>query len=147
MKIVARLALGLAAVAAFAAPAAAKEWQIKMLNKGADGVMVFEPAFVKAAPGDTVKFLAVDKGHDAESIPGMLPDGVEGFKGKMNEEIVVPLAKPGLYGIKCTPHLGLGMVALVQVGKPVNMAAAGAGAAKLPGLAKMKMTKLMGQVK
>ncbi len=147
MKIVARLALGLAAVAAFAAPAAAKEWQIKMLNKGTDGVMVFEPAFVKAAPGDTVKFLAVDKGHDAESIPGMLPDGVEGFKGKMNEEIVVPLAKPGLYGIKCTPHLGLGMVALVQVGKPVNMAAAGAGAAKLPGLAKMKMTKLMGQVK
>ena len=44
-----------------------------MLNKGAEGAMVFEPALVKVAPGDTVKFVATDKGHNAETIKGMLP--------------------------------------------------------------------------
>ena len=35
-------------------------------EQGQDGaVMVFEPAFVKIAPGDTVKFVATDKGHNA----------------------------------------------------------------------------------
>ena len=37
--------------------------------------MVFEPAFVKIAPGDTVKFVSTDKGHNAEIIKGMLPEG------------------------------------------------------------------------
>ena len=41
---------------AMASPAAAKDIQVKMLNKGARGAMVFEPALVKVAPGDTVTF-------------------------------------------------------------------------------------------
>ena len=45
--------------------AAAAEIEVKMLNKGSDGgAMVFEPALVKIAPGDTVKFIATDKGHN-----------------------------------------------------------------------------------
>jgi pseudoazurin len=86
---------------------------VKMLNKGAAGMMVFEPALIKIAPGDTVKFLAADKGHNAESIPGMLPDGATPFTSKMNEEVSVTFDKPGVYGIRCKPHYGLGMVALV----------------------------------
>jgi pseudoazurin len=51
----------------------------------------------------------------------MLPDGAEPFKGKMNEQITVTFDKEGVYGVKCTPHYGMGMVALVVVGKPVNL--------------------------
>ena len=63
----------------------AADHQIQMLNKGEKGTMVFQPDFVQATPGDTVTFVPTDKGHDAESIKGMIPDGAEPFKGKMNE--------------------------------------------------------------
>jgi len=32
--------------------------------------MVFEPALLKNAPGDTVTFVPTDKSHNAESIKG-----------------------------------------------------------------------------
>ena len=61
-----------------------------MLNKGSDGsLMVFEPAYLKVAPGDSVKFLATQKGHNAESLAGMAPAGAAAFKGKIDEEITV----------------------------------------------------------
>lgn len=131
-----------------ATPAAAKEYQVKMLNKGADGsLMVFEPAYIKIAPGDTVKFLATQKGHNAESVAGMAPAGARPFKGKINEEIVVRFPKEGLYGYKCLPHMGMGMVGLIQVGKPANKAAATAAAQKLSGFGKRRMSALIAQVK
>jgi plastocyanin len=42
-----------------------------MLNRGESGTMVFEPAGLRIAPGDTVKFIATDRGHNAETVPGM----------------------------------------------------------------------------
>ena len=72
-----------AAVMAMAGGANAAEVEVKMLNKGAEGMMVFEPALIKVAPGDTVKFVSTDKGHNAETIKGMLPDGGATFVGKM----------------------------------------------------------------
>ena len=45
-----------------AAPAHAETVEVKMLNRGANGAMVYEPDFVKIKPGDTVKFLASAKG-------------------------------------------------------------------------------------
>ncbi len=129
-------------------PAAAREHQVKMLNKGGDGsLMVFEPAFIKAAPGDTVKFLATNKGHNAETIAGMQPAGTPTFKGKLNEEIVVKLSKPGVYGYKCLPHLGMGMVGVIQVGSATNKGQAVAAAAKLPGLGKKRMIELLAKVR
>jgi pseudoazurin len=99
----------------------AAEVEVKMLNKGAEGLMVFEPALVKIEPGDTVKFVASDKSHNAESIKNMLPEGAAPFAGKMNEDIAVTFDKPGVYGVKCMPHYAMGMVALVVVGKPDNL--------------------------
>ena len=93
----------------------AADFEVKMLNKGAEGAMVFEPAGLKIAPGDTVTFIPTDKGHNAEAIKGMVPEGAAEFKGKMNEEIKVTFDVPGLYGIKCAPHLGMGMVAAILV--------------------------------
>lgn len=102
------------------APAGAAEIQVKMLNKGAEGMMVFEPSLVKAAPGDTIKFVPTDKTHNAETIPGMLPEGAQAFTGKMDEEITITVDKEGIYGIRCKPHYGMGMVAMIVVGNPVN---------------------------
>ena len=136
-------ALVLAGLALTASPAAAKEHQVKMLNKGAQGLMVFEPAFIKIAPGDTVKFLATNKGHNAESVAGMAPAGGTTFKGKINEEIVVRFNKQGLYGYKCLPHVGMGMVGLVQVGGAGNKSQAAAAAQSLPGIGKKRMNALL----
>src|SRR5680860_1652173 len=94
----------------------AETFEVQMLNKGEAGVMVFEPGFVQIAPGDTVKFVATDKSHNAETIDGMMPEGAEAFKGKINEEIEVTLDAPGYYGVKCTPHFAMGMVLTIAVG-------------------------------
>jgi len=121
MKKIAMLAAAAAALV-LAGSARAAEVEVKLLNKGGDGaVMVFEPAFVKIAPGDTVKFVSADKGHNAESIKGMLPEGATPFLGKNNEDIAVKFEQEGVYGIKCLPHYGMGMVALIVVGKPGNV--------------------------
>ena len=131
-----------------ASPAAAREWQVRMLNRGDDGTaMVFAPAFLVVQPGDTVRFLATDRGHNAESIPGMVPTGATAFRGRINEEIVVRFSEPGLYGYKCLPHLGMGMVGLVQVGRAVNRAAVDQAAARLPGLSRRVMGELLGAVR
>ena len=143
-----RAAAALAVVTLAAVPAYAKEHQVKMLNKGSDGsLMVFEPAFLKVAPGDTVKFLATQKGHNAESVAGMAPAGGTTFKGKINEEISVKFNKAGVYGYKCLPHVGMGMVGVVQVGVATNKAQAAAAAAKLPGMSKKRMAALVARAK
>jgi pseudoazurin len=111
----------LAVLIGLSGAASAAEVEVKLLNKGAEGVMVFEPALVKIQAGDTVKFVATDKAHNAESIKGMLPAGATPFVGKMSQDIQVVFDKPGVYGIKCTPHYGMGMVAMVVVGEPTNV--------------------------
>jgi pseudoazurin len=127
-----------------ASAAYAENFDVKMLNKGADGAMVFEPAYLKAAVGDTITFLSTDKGHNAEGIEGMLPEGVEAFKSGMGEDYVLTLTAEGLYGIKCTPHYSMGMVALIQAGAPVNLDAALAVTQK--GKAKTRFEPLFAQV-
>jgi pseudoazurin len=111
--------LAAAAAVIVAGGARAAEVEVKLLNKGTEGVMVFEPAFVKIAPGDTVKFVATDKGHNAESIKGMLPDGATPFVGKSGDDVAVKFEQEGVYGVKCLPHYGICMV--VMVGAPANV--------------------------
>jgi len=109
--------------------ASAADHQIQMLNKGEAGAMVFEPGFVQAAPGDTITFVATDKGHNAETIAGMIPEGAETFKSAFGQNLTVTLTAEGVYGVKCLPHFSMGMVALIQVGAPTNLDAAKAVAA------------------
>jgi len=65
---------------------------------------------------ETVTFIAANKGHNSESILTLTPEGAEPWKGKINEEITVTFETEGSYAYKCQPHLGLGMVGLIQVG-------------------------------
>lgn len=95
----------------------AETFEVQMLNKGSDGErMVFEPSLVKAAPGDTIKFIAGSKGHNAETGKGMIPEGAEAFKGKINQELEVTLTTEGVYGVICKPHYAMGMVMTIVVG-------------------------------
>jgi pseudoazurin len=110
-----------AVLVTMAGGAFAAEIEVKMLNKGAEGAMVFEPALIKVAPGDTVKFISTDKGHNAETIKGMLPADATPFLGKLGADVAVTFDKPGIYGVKCLPHYGMGMVAMVVVGSPTNL--------------------------
>ncbi|MBV2149352.1 pseudoazurin [Sphingobium sp. AS12] len=144
-----RLSGGLAAAALLLSPlpAAAKEFVVHMKNQGADGAMVFEPSFVKAAPGDTIRFKPSDPSHNAETMANMLPAGATPVKGVVNKEMVLTVAKPGLYGIKCMPHYSMGMVALVQVGKVSAAELTAAKAVKLPPFAAKRMTAALAKVK
>jgi pseudoazurin len=135
---------GALALLALAGAAAAAEIEVKMLDKGTDGVMVFQPALVRIEPGDTVKFIASSKGHNVETIKGMLPEGATPFVGKINEEVAVTFDKPGVYGIKCLPHYGMGMVGLIVVGTPANQTEA--MAVTHPGKARQVMTALFGKL-
>lgn len=138
------LALAAACMAlAMAGGAHAADHQVQMLNKGEKGAMVFQPDFIAAAPGDTVTFLPTDKSHDAESIKGMLPEGAEPFKGKISDKLTVTVNAEGVYGVKCTPHYGMGMVALIVVGEPVNLAEA--KTVKHPGKARKAFEALLAQ--
>lgn len=126
------LSLGLASTAL------AAEFEIQMKNKGEAGAMVFEPSFLKIAPGDTVHFIPTDKSHNVETIKDMLPEGAEPLKSKMNEEYSYTFTEGGIYGIKCTPHYAMGMVGLIVVGDaPANLDAA--KAAKNPKKAQERM--------
>lgn len=139
------LAVAAIAMAGIASQALSAEIEVHMLNKGAKGTMVFEPDFIKAAPGDTIKFVSVNPGHNIESIPGMLPDGVQPFKGKPSQTFILQVSKEGVYGVKCLPHYAMGMVALIEVGKPVNLDAA--KAVRQVGKAKSKFAELFAEVK
>ena len=111
------LATGLALAALMGGGALAETHEVKMLNKGSDGArMVFEPDFVQAAPGDMIRFVATDKGHNAETAKGLIPEGADGFKGRINEEIEVTLDTEGVYGVICKPHYAMGMVMTIAVG-------------------------------
>ena len=75
----------------------------------------------------------------------MIPDGAESFKTKISAEVSVTLTSEGIYGIKCTPHYAMGMVALIQVGSAINIEEA--KLAKHSAKVKAKMNSLFDEVK
>ncbi|NIJ59681.1 pseudoazurin [Pseudochelatococcus lubricantis] len=139
VKVIGKAVCTVAALTLLSMPAMAEDFRIEMLNKGKDGLMVFEPSFLKVAPGDKVTFVPTDKTHSAETVKGLIPDGAEPFKGKVNEEISSSFTVPGAYLIKCLPHMPMGMVALVVVGDGVPANLDALKEAKLPKKARERL--------
>ena len=111
-------AAGASALVAPSLVRAANSFDVEMLTAHPDDRKIrniFLPRIVTVEPGDTVNFMATDKSHNSASAKGMIPDDVEGWKGKINQDIAVTFEKPGFYGYLCTPHAALGMVGLVVV--------------------------------
>lgn len=109
--------------------------QIHVINAEA---RIFNPDVIYIKPGDNVKFVNMTS-HDTVSInqvplpggqvfDGMLPEGAEGWKSGMGNNITFQLDIEGVYPYVCVPHIGFGMVGVVVVGEPVNIDTAMASA-------------------
>ena len=94
-------------------PAFAAEHTVKMLNNGDGGMMIFEPAVLQVAVGDTVNFVATDMAHNSASV--FTPPGATPWNGGMSQDISVTLDTPGIYIYECTPHAMMAMVGVIQV--------------------------------
>ena len=135
------VALLVASQAAFAAV-----HEVKMLDKGADGIMVFEPGYLKIAKGDTVKFVATDAGHNAVS--EVTPDGSSwevGYEGG-----TVTFDKEGVHIYYCLPHKSMAMYGVIQVGAAINAADAKSKAEEIEASFAMnhgRLNKYMAEVK
>ena len=137
--------LTIASTSLFATSVYAADLSIDMLNKDADGnKMVYSNEVAKVAVGDTVTWLPASKGHNVEFIAG--PEGFDKpKKSKMNKEYSFTFNIPGIYLYQCTPHKGMGMIALVVVGDNTSNKDAIAKA-KVLGKSKKKLKTLLGNI-
>ncbi len=100
---------------------AGENFEILMLNKDPNNSkrkMIFSDEILSVNVGDAVTFKPEDKGHNSESIKGMIPNGATKWRGKMNKEVSVTFEIPGFYGYHCKPHASMGMVGLIVVKGP-----------------------------
>ena len=122
-----------------------KEVVLEMLNKRDDGQkMVFSEDIVKIDVGDTIKWVATNKGHNVEFIAG--PDGASlPPKSGLNKDVSVTFEKAGVYLYICTPHKVMGMIGLVIVGNDTSNKDAIAGT-KMIGRGKKKLASMIGSI-
>jgi pseudoazurin len=94
-----------------------------MLNQNEAGDrMVFSEELIRAEVGDVIRFIPTDKSHNAQTARDATPEGQEGFRGRINQEVEYVVTEPGLSIVICQPHQTMGMVALVMVGNDVSNA-------------------------
>ena len=99
---------------------AAETHVVKMLNTGALGSMVFEPAFIKINTGDSINFEMSDAGHNAVTVAA--PAGSVPFDTKYKPSTLVQFDTNGIYLYKCSPHAMMAMAGLIQVSDASNKA-------------------------
>ena len=104
----------------FSVSSFAENIKVEMLNKRSDGqIMVYSEDISKIEVGDTITWLPTTKGHNVHFLAG--PDGWEiPKKSKMSKEYSYKFEIPGIYLYQCTPHKGMGMIALVVVGGDIS---------------------------
>ena len=120
----------------------AEDISVDMLNKRDDGAkMVYSEDISRIEVGDTITWLPTSKGHNVEFVAG--PDGWKApKKSKNSKEVAITFDTPGIYYYWCTPHKGMGMIALVVVGGDISNIDDIAGA-KAVGKSKKKLKALL----
>ncbi len=95
--------------------------EVKMMTAAPDKTsLTFYPVYTKAKVGDTVTFVPEQKaGHTSISL--LVPSGAESWQGKADTPVSVKMTREGVYLVVCQVHRTMGMVAVVQVGKPTNL--------------------------
>lgn len=94
-----------------------------MRTSGATGDMVFEPSFLQLRRGDTVVFrTAQGGGHQSTSV--FVPRGAAHWRTPDDVTTRITLEVEGVYLYVCEPHLPMGMVGVLQVGRAANATAA-----------------------
>ena len=122
----------------------ASDMTIQMLNKDIDSKRrnIYSPALIQIELGDTVKWVATDRGHNVEFVRGAVPEGVKPFRSALGKDVSYTFSTPGAYVFKCTPHYGLGMVGIIIVGEtPDNLL--DIAAKKYPGKADKRIDALL----
>ena len=122
----------------------ASDMTIQMLNKdiGSKKQNIYSPALIQIELGDTVKWVATDRGHNVEFVRGAVPEGVKPFRSALGKDVSYTFSTPGAYVFKCTPHYGLGMVGIIIVGEtPDNLL--DIAAKKYPGKADKRIDALL----
>ena len=116
-----------------------------MLNKRSDGqIMVYSEDISRIDVGDTITWIPTTKGHNVEFLAG--PSGWEIPKrSKMNKEYSYKFEIPGIYFYQCTPHKGMGMIALIVVGGDTSNKDV-ISKVKVVAKSKKKLPKLLGQL-
>ena len=140
-----RLLSTVAILGLLSTPVLAADTTVEMLNKRDDGAkMVYSEDITRIDVGDTVTWVPTSKGHNVEFIAG--PDRwKKPKKSKNSKEVAITFDTPGIYYYWCTPHKGMGMIALVVVGDDTsNMASI--VKAKAMGKSKKKLKELLGQL-
>lgn len=95
------------------------EHVVEAVSTDANGeTMVFKPGYLKIEVGDTVIFKPSDPSHNAESI--FSPTAASSFMTPVGADVAITFSEEGVYLYKCTPHLVLGMVGVIQVGRATN---------------------------
>lgn len=122
--------------------------EVEMYTRDPDGggMQVFKPRLITAKVGDTVVFKPTNPTHQSSSIEGMLPAGVTGWEGEINQEVSYVLPAPGVYGYQCVPHYAAGMVGMIVVegeGSDANVEAA--KGVTHPGLAKKAFEEIFAE--
>ena len=129
----------------FSVSSFAENIKVEMLNKRSDGqIMVYSEDITKIGVGDTITWLPTTKGHNVHFLAG--PDGWEiPNKSKMNQEYSYKFEIPGIYFYQCTPHKGVGMIALIVVGGDTSNKDV-ISKVKVLGKAKKKLPLLLGEL-
>lgn len=115
------LALPLLPAGAGARTEPAKTHEVRMYSAFPDDpsrANVFDPVFLRIAPGDSVTFVPSDPSHNSASKRGMIPEGAAPWNSGIDEEFTVTLTVEGVYGYICSPHYDMGMVGVIVVGDP-----------------------------
>ncbi|MEH0073973.1 pseudoazurin [Pannonibacter sp. Pt2] len=128
--------------------ASAADHEVKMLNYGTGGSMVFEPSFLQVEVGDTVTFIPTNSGHNVRSY--VVPEGVTAWNTPLDQKTTVTISQPGVYLYYCPPHLMMSMIGMIQAGEAVNRTDLDQKAAKIRSKLVMKgerLDELLAQVK
>jgi len=128
--------------------AGAAEHEVKVLNQGQAGKMVFEPDLLRVAVGDTVLFKMIDAHHFVGSVRNMVPPGAKALRGEASKDYKVTFTVPGIYGYECFVHIHTyGMAGVIVVGNDTsNMAAAKAALAQTPARERERLEALLKQL-
>ena len=123
--------------------------EVKMRNfdpEDRSNIMIYDPAIIRIEPGDTVRFVSEDPGHNAVSHEDMIPKGAESFKTPLSKDAEVTFEAPGTYGYYCLPHRSAGMWGLVLVGDFMsNFEQVQQAAEKIRGRGKQRMAEYLKQ--
>jgi pseudoazurin len=133
---------------AMATSAFAEDATVEMWNKDPDDKkrkMVFSEEIVTIEPGQSITWLATDKGHNVEMIDG--PDGYDlPKKSKLSKDVTLTFEQEGVYVYVCTPHASMGMIGIVVVGEATPEAIAAIEDAKVRGKSKKKFKALLSEL-